>query len=41
MVDTEKERALTILTNFTFPKRKKDVTTINKLRKDIANIVFK
>jgi CubicO group peptidase (beta-lactamase class C family) len=40
MADMEKKKALTLLTNFTHPKRKQDVTLINSLRKAVADVVF-
>lgn len=40
MLDVEKEVALTLLTNFTYPRRKSDPTRINKLRIAVADEVF-
>lgn len=38
--DPEKGIGLTILSNYTYPKRKPDSKLINEVRKDIADIVF-
>lgn len=38
--DPEKGIGLTILSNYTYPKRKPDSKLINEVRKDIASIVF-
>lgn len=39
--NVEKEVGLVILSNYVYPQRKKDVELINKVRRDISDIVFK
>ncbi len=38
--DIEKETGLVILSNYTYPKRKKDPGLINEVRRSIADIIF-
>lgn len=41
LIDRQKGKALTMLTNYTFPHRKPDKALINRIRSEIADIVFK
>lgn len=41
MIDVEKEVGLTLVTNFTYPRRKSDPTRINSLRSAVADEVFR
>jgi CubicO group peptidase (beta-lactamase class C family) len=38
--DRIKHRGMVLLSNYTFPSRKTDMTMINSVRSDIADIVF-
>ena len=40
IADIPRKRALVVLSNYTFPRRKADMQAIDLVRKDIADIVF-